>query len=212
MVLGHSLGEYVAGCIAGVFSLEEALTLAYERGRLMGGLPRNGSMLAVRASEAVMSQAIGPLPRGVSVAALNGPESIVLSGRAEEIARVSQASAEKGIKAQPLTVSHAFHSPMMDPMLDEFEQQAAKAQLSGSGDRICFECDRAPARVRRADRRSLLAPACARDRAILRGIGYPPGPEAGKFCLKLAPILCCWAWRSWPTRSCRCPARRPAPG
>ncbi len=126
VVLGHSLGEYVAACVAGVFSLEEALRLAYERGRLMGGLPRNGSMLAVRASEAVMSEAVGPLPLGVSVAALNGPESIVLSGRTEEISDLSRRLVEKGVKAQPLTVSHAFHSPLMEPMLEEFEQQAAE--------------------------------------------------------------------------------------
>ena len=128
VALGHSLGEYVAACLAGVFSLEEALTLAYERGRLMGGLPRTGSMLAVRAGEADVLKMIGPLSAGVSVAAVNGPESIVLSGRADEIGEINRRLAAKEIKAQPLAVSHAFHSPMMEPMLDEFEEHAGGFQ------------------------------------------------------------------------------------
>ncbi len=126
VVLGHSLGEYVAACITGVFSLEAALILAYERGRLMGGLPRNGAMLAVRASEEAALQAAGPLPRGVSIAAVNGPESIVLSGRKEEIGQINSLLLERNIKAQLLTVSHAFHSPMMEPMLEEFERKATE--------------------------------------------------------------------------------------
>ncbi|WP_263360097.1 type I polyketide synthase [Acidicapsa ligni] len=132
IVLGHSLGEYVAACLAGVFSLDAAISLAYERGRLMGQLPRNGSMIAVRASESVIMQAIGKLPVTVSIAARNGPESIVLSGLSEEITAIAARLAERGIKSLVLTVSHAFHSPMMDPMLDEFEHQAAKLQYGRS--------------------------------------------------------------------------------
>jgi acyl transferase domain-containing protein/acyl carrier protein len=126
MVLGHSLGEYVAACLAGILTLEEALTLAAERGRLMGELPRSGSMLAVRAGEDAIMAAIGALPATVSIAAMNGPEATVLSGKTEDITKLNDLLTSKGIRSQPLTVSHAFHSPLMEPMLDEFEQQAAR--------------------------------------------------------------------------------------
>lgn len=133
IVLGHSLGEYVAACVSGVFPVSAAISLAYERGRLMGELPRTGAMIAVRASEAAIREAVGKLPSPVSIAARNGPESIVLSGRSNEIAEVATALTEKGIKSLALTVSHAFHSPMMDPMLDEFERQAAQFEYALPG-------------------------------------------------------------------------------
>ncbi len=126
MVLGHSLGEYVAACIAGILTLEEALTLAAERGRLMGELPRSGSMLAVRAGEDAIMAVVGALPATVSIAAMNGPEAIVLSGKTDDVTKLHDLLMAKGIRSQPLTVSHAFHSPLMEPMLDEFEGQAAK--------------------------------------------------------------------------------------
>jgi acyl transferase domain-containing protein/acyl carrier protein len=126
MVLGHSLGEYVGACLAGILTVEEALTLAAERGRLMSELPRNGGMLAVRAGEAAVMAALGSLPAAVSIAAINGPETIVLSGGSKELNDISQMLTGKGIKSQPLTVSHAFHSALMEPMLDAFETQASK--------------------------------------------------------------------------------------
>ncbi|WP_158750017.1 type I polyketide synthase [Acidobacterium sp. S8] len=125
IVQGHSLGEYVAACVAGILTLEDALMLAAERGRLMSELPRNGGMLFVRASEEVVLASIGSLPAVISIAASNGPESVVLSGRSAELNEIGRKLSAKGIKTQPLTVSHAFHSPMMEPMLDEFERQAA---------------------------------------------------------------------------------------
>lgn len=126
MVLGHSLGEYVGACLAGILTVEEALTLAAERGRLMSELPRNGGMLAVRAGEAAVMAAVGSLPAAVSIAAINGPETIVLSGGSKELSALGEALTAKGIKSQPLTVSHAFHSALMEPMLDAFETQARK--------------------------------------------------------------------------------------
>lgn len=84
VVLGHSLGEYAAACIAGGFSLEAGMTLAFERGRLMGGLPRSGGMLAVRAGENEIAEMIQPLT-GLSIAAVNGERSVGISGASEQI-------------------------------------------------------------------------------------------------------------------------------
>ena len=126
VALGHSLGEYVAACISGVLSFDEALTLAFERGRLMGSLPRTGAMLAIRASEPEVADIIRPFGR-LSIAAVNGPRSIVASGDSEQIEELRGILAAKGFAAQPLTVSHAFHSAMMEPILDEFESVATRA-------------------------------------------------------------------------------------
>lgn len=129
IVLGHSLGEYVAACVAGILTLEEALTLAAERGRLMSELPRDGAMLAVRASEKSVMETLGQLPAKVSIAALNGPESVVLSGDTHALSEIGEKLTAKGIKSQRLTVSHAFHSPLMEPMLDAFERVAMKLKF-----------------------------------------------------------------------------------
>ena len=125
VVVGHSLGEYVAACVAGVFSLEEGLILAYERGRLMGGLPRGGAMLAVRAGESEIAEMIRPL-KELSIAAVNGSRNAVVSGASEQIAQLHDLLTARNVVSQRLTVSHAFHSALMEPILDEFESQAAK--------------------------------------------------------------------------------------
>lgn len=122
-VLGHSLGEYVAACIAGVLSFEDALTLSWHRGRLMGALPNDGAMIAVRAREDDIAPLIAGFSR-VAIAAINGPRSIVLSGDAKEIAQLQDLLAARGIAVQRINVSHAFHSPLMEPILGEFEQIA----------------------------------------------------------------------------------------
>ncbi|HEX4066373.1 MAG TPA: SDR family NAD(P)-dependent oxidoreductase [Acidobacteriaceae bacterium] len=125
ILLGHSLGEYVAACIAAVFTLEQALTLAYERGRLMGQLPRSGAMLAVRAGEDEVAELIRPLHR-LSIAAVNGARSVVVSGASEQIEQLQVLLAARNVAAQRLAVSHAFHSALMEPMLDEFELEVGK--------------------------------------------------------------------------------------
>ena len=125
VVLGHSLGEYVAACIAGVFSLEAGLTLAFERGRLMGSLPRSGGMLAVRAGEAEIAAMIKPLT-GLSIAAVNGERNVVVSGASEQIEELQAQLAKRSLVSQPLQVSHAFHSALMEPILDEFGRRAAE--------------------------------------------------------------------------------------
>jgi microcystin synthetase protein McyG len=127
--MGHSLGEYVAACVAGIMPLETALMLAYERGQLMGTLPRNGAMLAARISEAEASGFADSL-KGVSIAAINGARSSVLSGDAAQIEEARRTLSERGVVSQRLTVSHAFHSALMDPILDDFERFASEQTYS----------------------------------------------------------------------------------
>lgn len=129
-VMGHSVGEYVAACVAGVFSLEDGLRLIAERGRLMSQLPRDGSMAAVFGDEATVRQAIAQDAATVAIAAVNGPQNTVISGRIEAVNAVLQRLAASGVEFQPLTVSHAFHSSLMEPMLDAFEAIAATITFS----------------------------------------------------------------------------------
>ncbi|MEV6558542.1 type I polyketide synthase [Nocardia sp. NPDC051756] len=118
VVVGHSLGEYVAACVAGVFSLEDALTLVQARGRLMQALPEAGAMVTVNTDEATVGPLLGA---HCAVSAINGARSTVISGRTDEIARTCAELHALGISYRTLDVSHGFHSPLMKPMLDEFE-------------------------------------------------------------------------------------------
>ncbi len=129
-VMGHSVGEYVAACVAGVFSLEDGLKLIAERGRLMQELPPDGEMVAVFADEARMRAAIEPLKGQVSIAAVNGPKNITISGKREAVQVVLEEMEAEGTQFRRLKVSHAFHSPLMEPMLDAFEQIAASVDYS----------------------------------------------------------------------------------
>jgi len=124
-LLGHSLGEYVAACFAGVLSLEDALKLVAGRARLMQQMPPNGIMAAVFAPADRVEAALEAHEGRVVIAAFNGPENTVISGEQPAVeAVVAQLDAE-GVRATRLVTSHAFHSPLMDPMLDEFEALAA---------------------------------------------------------------------------------------
>ncbi|WP_283164965.1 type I polyketide synthase [Streptomyces sp. HU2014] len=125
VVLGHSVGEIAAACVAGVFSVADAARLVVARGRLMGALPSGGVMLSVRASEAELSA----LPSGVSIAAVNGPSSVVLSGEKAALEGLASELADGDVKCTWLSVSHAFHSALMDPMLDEFRQVASTVEF-----------------------------------------------------------------------------------
>ncbi len=130
VVMGHSVGEYVAACVAGVFSLEDGLMLIAERGRLIQALPKNGEMAAVFASEDRVAAALTGHTDNVSIAVVNGPENTVISGVRESIGRILEELEAEGIVAQRLNVSHAFHSPLMEPMLDAFERAASKVTYS----------------------------------------------------------------------------------
>ena len=124
VVLGHSVGQYAAACVAGVFSLEDGARLMAERGRLFGSLPEGGRMVAVFADAKQVEEIAGEFPR-VSVGAYNGPNT-VLSGPGEDLEQIVEKFGDEGIRCTWLETSHAFHSELLDPVLDEFESYAAQ--------------------------------------------------------------------------------------
>ncbi|MBV9878398.1 MAG: type I polyketide synthase [Verrucomicrobia bacterium] len=123
-IIGHSLGEYVGACVAGVLELEEAIRLVAKRARLMQDLPRDGAMAAVLAAEDQVRTHIARYPDSLSIAATNSPRNTVISGRTEAVHAVLEQLERKGIAGKLLAVSHAFHSPLVEPMLDEFQRAA----------------------------------------------------------------------------------------
>jgi acyl transferase domain-containing protein len=129
-VMGHSLGEYAAACVAGVFNLEDALKLVAERGRLMEALTTKGEMAAVFADEAAVAAAIAPHAGRVSIAAVNGPENIVISGERAAVQEILAALRSGGIHSHRISARDAFHSPLVDPMLSAFRQKAASVSCS----------------------------------------------------------------------------------
>ncbi|MEU7630023.1 SDR family NAD(P)-dependent oxidoreductase [Nocardia sp. NPDC049220] len=120
MLIGHSIGELAAAYVAGVWSLPDACALVVARGRSMGALPAGGAMLAAGVSEDRAATVLAEFDGRVSLAAVNGPSSVVLSGDASAIAEIEAELAAAGVKTSRLRVSHAFHSELMEPMLDEF--------------------------------------------------------------------------------------------
>ncbi|WP_318307276.1 type I polyketide synthase [Amycolatopsis solani] len=119
---GHSVGEIAAAHVAGVLSLKDACTLVAARGRLMAALPSGGTMAAVRAPEAEVREF---LAEGATIAAVNGPRAVVVAGSEAAVTRTTDALTAAGHHIRPLAVSHAFHSPLMDPMLAEFAEVLA---------------------------------------------------------------------------------------
>ncbi|MEE8523392.1 MAG: amino acid adenylation domain-containing protein, partial [Thermoanaerobaculia bacterium] len=124
-MIGHSLGEYVAAFVAGVFSFEDALTLVTERGRLMAGLPA-GAMLAVPVAATELTPRLGP---DLALAAVNAPDRSVASGPTAAIDELAERLAADGIRSQRLKTSHAFHSPMMEPILEPFGRCLRQVEL-----------------------------------------------------------------------------------
>jgi len=129
VALGHSLGEYVAACRAGVFGLEDALKLTARRAQLMQALPRDGKMVAVFADEQRVAAAVEPYASQVSIAAVNAPDQVVVSGRRKEVDELVKQFQADSVRTTELTVSHAFHSPLMEPMLAEYRQVLEQVQF-----------------------------------------------------------------------------------
>ncbi|NIM40831.1 MAG: SDR family NAD(P)-dependent oxidoreductase [Hydrogenophaga sp.] len=124
VVIGHSVGEFAAAVVAGVFSLEDGARLIAARGRLMQALPAGGAMVSVQGDVERVKQAVAAHADKVSVAAFNAPGNVVIAGAGAEVNAMAADLAALGMRTQALTVSHAFHSPLMDPMVEEFRRIA----------------------------------------------------------------------------------------
>ena len=130
IVAGHSVGEIVAATVAGVFTLEDGIRLIARRGALMAALPAGGAMAAVAASEQDVVAAIAQYAGEVAIAAVNAPTQTVISGAAAAVDLVCASFASRGVRTQRLSVSHAFHSPLMDPVLEPFERELRSMALA----------------------------------------------------------------------------------
>ncbi|WP_410571033.1 SDR family NAD(P)-dependent oxidoreductase [Amycolatopsis sp. cmx-4-61] len=125
-MIGHSVGEYVAATVAGVFTLADALRLVVRRGELMQAMPA-GAMLAVQLDEAAVTQR---LPEGLAIAGVNGPGTCVVAGPSDAVADFAALLRSSDVQCRELVTSHAFHSPMMDPILAEFTEAVAAVPRS----------------------------------------------------------------------------------
>lgn len=152
LLLGHSLGEIVAACVAGVLPLQAAMEFVVARGRLMQTLPTNGAMLSISAPLELAGELVaGNQARSVNVAAHNGPASFVLSGPTAEIALTEATLRLRSIPYTRLAVSHAFHSVLMQPIGDSLRAAAQAMPLVGSANRIVSNLDGKPVGDRYSD-------------------------------------------------------------
>ena len=129
-VMGYSLGEYVAACVSEVFTLEDALKLIVARASLIQSLPLNGSMVAIKAPLVQVKEIIAPYSDCVEIAVINGLENLVISGLNSYIDKVISILDFKGLKNKKLNVTHAFHSPLMEPIMESFQEIAKQITYS----------------------------------------------------------------------------------
>jgi acyl transferase domain-containing protein/acyl carrier protein len=129
-VVGHSIGEFAAAAVAGVLSLEDAVVLVAARGRLMRAAPGNGVMAVLFTGEEDARKSVQAFSDRVSIAAVNGIKNITISGDAAALREILEEAAARGVKTRSLTVSHAFHSPLMDAVLGEFQRIAAQVSYA----------------------------------------------------------------------------------
>ncbi|KQH77426.1 polyketide synthase [Mycobacterium gordonae] len=197
VVVGHSVGQYTAACVAGVFTLEDGAQLMAERGRLFGSLPPGGRMVAVFAAADRVESLIDHYPR-LSVAAYNGANT-VLSGPAEVLERAIAGLLDEEVRCDWLDTSHAFHSALLDPVLDEFEQYLARFEF-GSPQKtlVCNRTGAAVARNTALDgsywRRHARQPVeFAKSVRTLADLGCRLLLEVGP-----QPVLSAAALRAWP--------------
>ena len=138
VVLGHSVGQYAAACVSGILSLDDGIRLVAGRGRIFGALPDGGRMVAVFAETDRVEECAADFPR-MSVASYNGA-STVLSGPADDLDQLTSTLSARGIRWEPLDTSHAFHSALLDPALEEFESHARR--FTYGEPRIALVCNR----------------------------------------------------------------------
>lgn len=197
VVLGHSVGQYAAACVAGIFDLDEGARLIAERGRLFGRLPSGGRMMAVFADADRVEECAAEYSR-LAVAAYNGANT-VLSGPAQDLERAHAALDRAGVRCDWLDTSHAFHSALLDPALNEFESYAAVFEYSAP--RVTLVCNRTGQVLTRHTlvdahywRRHAREPVqFAESLTTLAGLSCTVLMELGP-----QPILTAAALRSWP--------------
>ena len=125
-VIGHSLGEIAAACLAEVMTLEDAMRLVIARGKMMHRVPSGGAMMAIFADESVVGALIDKIAPQITVAAMNGPLNTVVSGEREALTMLAQELGRQNITYRHLRISNGFHSPRTEPILDDFESVAAQ--------------------------------------------------------------------------------------
>ncbi len=197
VVLGHSVGQYAAACVAGIFGIDDGARLIAERGRLFGTLPAGGRMIAIFAEADKVEECAAEYPR-LSVAAYNGA-STVLSGPGEDVEHVAAAFSKAGIRCEWLETSHAFHSALLDPVLDEFESYASNVEYSlPQLTLVCNRTGEVLTRRSRLDagywRRHARQPVRFSDSVVtLADLGCAVLMELGP-----QPVLTAAAMRAWP--------------
>jgi acyl transferase domain-containing protein len=202
VLTGHSIGEISAAHLAGVFSLADAAKLVAARGRLMGALPEGGAMLALEATEQEAQEAIAGKESEVSLAAINAPKATVLSGAEEPLKDIAAQFQEQNRKTKDLSVSHAFHSPLMEPMLDEFSA-SPKSQSSPTQPASRLPQSRPPTPPTGS-------PTCAR-RCALQMPSPPSTRRAPAPTSSSAPTRCSARWPPSASKTPAPVAPRPSP-